>query len=157
MPYPDQYDPRRPYDVDLHDRTRPLRDLGVCRSKGPPYSETRTSASERLQGGLAGGRAGSIGRANDQDLLAVSKKEDDHDAGGSRQVDVADGCLGNVGHPRSYVCTAGGTTATGQLAIGWAGTCGIAGRPSRLGSSSRPTSVARARDESQAATYLAAE
>jgi hypothetical protein len=83
MPYPDQYDPRRPYDVDLHDRTRPLRDLGVCRSKGPQYSETRTSASERLRGGLAGGRAGSIGRANDQDLLAVSKKEDDHDAGGS--------------------------------------------------------------------------
>jgi hypothetical protein len=55
---------------------------GFCRSKGLQYSETRTSASERLQGGLAGGRAGSIGRANDQDLLAVSKKEDDHDARG---------------------------------------------------------------------------
>src|SRR5215208_6334423 len=89
--------------------------------------------------------------------LASTEREDDHDAAGRREVDVVDGCLGNVGHPRSYVCTSGGTTATGQLAIGWAGTCGIAGRPSRLGSSSRPTSVARARDESQAATYLAAE
>jgi excisionase family DNA binding protein len=43
--------------------------------EGPQYSETRTSASERLQGGLAGARAGSIGRANDQDLLTVSKKK----------------------------------------------------------------------------------
>src|SRR5215208_2487582 len=35
--------------------------------------------------------------------LASTEREDDHDAAGRREVDVFDGCLGNVGHPRSYV------------------------------------------------------
>jgi hypothetical protein len=35
--------------------------------------------------------------------LASNEREDDHDAAGRREVDVVDGCLGNVGHPRSYV------------------------------------------------------
>jgi hypothetical protein len=40
--------------------------------------------------------------AGPQDL-ASNEREDDHDAAGRREVDVVDGCLGNVGHPRSYV------------------------------------------------------
>lgn len=31
--------------------------------------------------------------------LASIEKEDDHDAADRRQVDDAEGCLGNVGHP----------------------------------------------------------
>jgi hypothetical protein len=41
----------------------------------------------------------------------------------------------------SIPCTAGGTRATAQSAIGWAATSGIAGKPSRLGWNSRPTSA----------------
>ena|SRR5829696_7883240 len=44
--------------------------------------------------------AGSTGWPED---LASTEREDDHDAAGRREVDVVDGCLGNVGHPRPYV------------------------------------------------------
>jgi hypothetical protein len=40
-------------------------------------------------------------------------------------------------------CTAGGTRATAQSAIGWAVTCGTAGKPSRLGWNSTPTSASK--------------
>src|SRR5215211_4249830 len=54
--------------------------------------------------------------------LASNEREDDHDAAGRREVDVVDGCLGNVGHPRSYVV---------PLAAQWRWARWLSGGPAR--------------------------
>jgi hypothetical protein len=51
--------------------------------------------------------------------LASTGKEYDHDAAGQRQVAVTDGSLGDFWAFPFIPCSAGGTTATGQLVIGW--------------------------------------
>jgi hypothetical protein len=46
-----------------------------------------------------------------------------------------------------HTFTPGGTRARAQSAIGWAFTCGAAGKPSRLGRNSRPISASRPRQD----------
>src|SRR5215207_946713 len=89
-----------------HDRTSQLRDLGLLENEAPRFSDISRpeKRAARLSGRMCNGSRSEVWldrRVKTSIDFAVHEKEDDHDGAGPRQADVADRCLGNVGHSGS--------------------------------------------------------
>ena len=73
-----------------------MSDSSRCLPENCEYSRLLARIGDLIDEAIAGSTSWP------EDLVS-HEREDDHEAAGRREVDVVDGCLGNVGHPHSYV------------------------------------------------------